>query len=136
MTSKQKQVKKTGFYVRHSAHLSKKLKDAERKLMRPGKTLTGFRNAFFGWLYWLKLCIGSLENKLHKLSKRKAMDKKMHKVTKEMKVAEKNVKAGRKEMAVRALKSAEKKNEKLVKIDKQVRDPKIKKFNKIKKLAK
>lgn len=53
------------------------------------------------------------------------MDKKMHKVTKSMKVAEKDVKKGKKKAAVKVLKKAEKKNEKLVKIDKTQRDPVI-----------
>lgn len=61
------------------------------------------------------------------------MDKKMHKVTKSMKVAEKDIKMGKKKAAVKTLKKAEKKNEKLVKIDKKVRDPMIKKFEGMKK---
>lgn len=55
----------------------------------------------------------------------------MHKVTKSMKVAEKDVKKGKPKAAVKALKKAEKKNEKLVKIDREVRDPMIKKANKM-----
>ncbi len=55
------------------------------------------------------------------------MDKKMHKVTEKMKVAEKDIKKGKAKAAVKVLKGAEKKNEKLVKIDKNVRDPIIKK---------
>ncbi len=61
------------------------------------------------------------------------MDKKMHKVTLKMKKAEKEVKKAKPKAAVKVLKSAEKKNEKLVKIDKNVRDPIIKKFKKAKK---
>lgn len=59
------------------------------------------------------------------------MDKKMHQVTKRMKTAEKDVKMGKKKAAVKVLKKAEKKNEKLVKIDRTVRDPLIKKAKKI-----
>ena len=55
------------------------------------------------------------------------MDKKMHKVTEKMKVAVKDIKEGKKKSAVKTLKKAEKKNEKLVKIDRDVRDPMIKK---------
>lgn len=59
------------------------------------------------------------------------MDKKMHQVTKRMKTAEKDVKKGKRSAAIRVLKKAEKKNEKLVKIDKNVRDPIIKRFKKM-----
>ena len=58
------------------------------------------------------------------------MDKKMHKVTKSMKVAEKDIVKGKPKAAVKALKGAEKKNEKLVKIDRDVRDPIIEAFTK------
>ncbi len=51
------------------------------------------------------------------------MDKKMHKVTKTMEKAVKEIKSDKPKAAVKSLKSAEKKNEKLVKIDKNVRDP-------------
>lgn len=61
------------------------------------------------------------------------MDKKMHKVTTAMKMAEKDMKKGKGKMAVKVLKKAEKKNEKLVKMDKNVRDPMIDKFKKAKK---
>ena len=60
------------------------------------------------------------------------MDKKMHKVTDRMKVAEKDIKKGKDKAAIKTLKSAEKKNEKLVKIDKNVRDPIIDKCKKVK----
>lgn len=60
-----------------------------------------------------------------------SMDKKMHKVTTSMKVAEKDIKKGKPELAVKTLKGAEKKNEKLVKIDKNVRDPIIDKTKKL-----
>lgn len=60
----------------------------------------------------------------------KIMDKKMHKVTEKMKVAEKDVKKGAKKKAVKTLKKAEKANEKLVKIDRDVRDPIIEKYKK------
>ena len=61
------------------------------------------------------------------------MDKKMRKVTKEMKVAEKDVKAGKKKAAVKVLKSAEKKNMKLADYDEKVRDPIIEKCKRAKK---
>lgn len=59
------------------------------------------------------------------------MDKKMHQVTKRMKTAEKDIKKGKSKKAVKVLKKAEKKNEKLVKIDRKVRDPIIKKAKKV-----
>lgn len=55
----------------------------------------------------------------------------MHKVTEKMKVAEKDIKKHKPKEAVKVLESAEKKNEKLVKIDKNVRDPLIKKAKKV-----
>lgn len=59
------------------------------------------------------------------------MDKKMHQVTKKMEVAAKDISKGKPKEAKKVLKKAEKKNEKLVKIDKNVRDPMIKKCKKI-----
>lgn len=59
------------------------------------------------------------------------MDKKMAKITKEMKVAEKDVKKGKPKAAVKELKKAEKKNVKLTKIDREERDPFIKKAKKM-----
>lgn len=61
------------------------------------------------------------------------MDKLMHKVTEKMKVAEKDIKKGKKSAAVKILKKAEKKNERLVKEDKNVRDPIIHKVEKLSK---
>lgn len=58
------------------------------------------------------------------------MDKKMHQVTEKMKKAEKILKRGNRPSAIKMIKSAEKKNEKLVKEDKNVRDPLIKKCKK------
>lgn len=55
------------------------------------------------------------------------MDKKMHQVSKRMKTAEKDIKKGKPKAAVKVLKKAVRKNEKLVKIDKTQRDPLIKK---------
>ena len=60
------------------------------------------------------------------------MDKKIHKITEAMKKAEADVKKGKSKAAVHVLKSAEKKNEKLVKEDKNVRDPLIDKAKKLK----
>ena len=54
------------------------------------------------------------------------MDKKIHKITESMKLAEKDIKKGAPKAATSVLKGAEKKNEKLVKIDREVRDPIIK----------
>jgi len=61
------------------------------------------------------------------------MDKKMHKVTKAMESAEKDMKHGKEKAAMKVLKGAEKKNEKLVKIDREVRDPAMKELKKMKK---
>jgi hypothetical protein len=58
------------------------------------------------------------------------MDKKMHKITTKMKTAEKDIKMGKAKQAAKVLKRAEEKNEKLVKIDREVRDPLIKKCKK------
>lgn len=58
------------------------------------------------------------------------MDKKMHKVTGQMKTAEKDIAKGKPAAAKKALKGAEKANEKLVKIDRDVRDPLIEKCEK------
>lgn len=58
------------------------------------------------------------------------MDKKMHKVTESMKSAVKNIDKGKPKEAAKVLKGAEKKNEKLVKIDRDVRDPLIEKCEK------
>ena len=64
------------------------------------------------------------------------MDKKMHQVTKRMKTAEDDIKKGKEKEAVKVLNKAEKKNEKLVKIDRDVRDPKIEKYDKMMKKGK
>jgi hypothetical protein len=68
---------------------------------------------------------------MKQLYKECQMDKKMHKVTEKMKDAEKDIKSGKKQAAVKVLKGAEKKNEKLVKIDKDVRDPMVEKAKKM-----
>lgn len=57
----------------------------------------------------------------------------MAKVTKAMKVAERDVKHGNNNAAIKALKGAEKKNVKLTKIDREVRDPEIEQYKKMKK---
>ncbi len=57
----------------------------------------------------------------------------MHKVTKRMQTAQGAIQKGKKGLAVRELKGAEKANEKLVKIDREVRDPEIKEYKKMKK---
>lgn len=61
------------------------------------------------------------------------MDKKIHRITKEMQVAERDIKKKKLKDAIRVLKYAEKKNEKLVKIDRDVRDPIIEGAKKFKK---
>jgi hypothetical protein len=61
------------------------------------------------------------------------MDKKMRKVTKEMRRAESDVKKGKKVKAVKELKRAEKKNMKLADYDEKVRDPAMKAYKKMKK---
>jgi hypothetical protein len=53
------------------------------------------------------------------------MDKKMKKVTAKMKMAEAALKHGKNKEAIKDLHKAEKKNEKLTKYDKEVRDPMI-----------
>ena len=60
------------------------------------------------------------------------MDKKMHQVTERLKTAEKKIREGKKSSALQILKKAEKKNEKLVKIDRKQRDPFIAKAKKVK----
>ena len=57
----------------------------------------------------------------------------MAKVTREMKVAAKDIKTGKTAAALKALKGAEKKNVKLTKIDRDVRDPEIEAYKKMKK---
>lgn len=64
------------------------------------------------------------------------MDKKMAKVTKQMKTAERDVKAGKPKAAVKALKGAEKKNVHLTEIDRTIRDPMIAKCKKTMKMKK
>lgn len=64
---------------------------------------------------------------------RKKMDQKMAKVTRQMKTVGRDIKAGKKSEALKALKGAEKKNVKLTKIDREVRDPEIKAYEKMKK---
>ena len=81
----------------------------------------------FKYIVWELM---STQTKLNKLEG-KLMDKKMHQVTKRMKTAEKDLKKGKPKQAVRVLKKAEKKNERLVKIDKNVRDPLIDKAKKV-----
>lgn len=61
------------------------------------------------------------------------MDQKMAKVTKQMKRAGRDIKKGDKKDALKTLKSAEKKNVKLTKLDREVRDPEIKAYKKMKK---
>jgi|HubBroStandDraft_5_1064220.scaffolds.fasta_scaffold5352342_1 hypothetical protein len=61
------------------------------------------------------------------------MDKKIHKVTLKMKKAQKDIEKGKPKQAVKVLKGAEKKNEKLKREDRDVRDPMIDKFKKAKK---
>jgi hypothetical protein len=64
------------------------------------------------------------------------MDKKMHQVTKRIETAERDIKKGKGKEAEKVLSKAAKKNEKLVKIDRDVRDPLIDKCKKDMKKAK
>lgn len=57
----------------------------------------------------------------------------MAKVTKQMKTAERDINKGNKRGALKALMEAEKKNVKLTKIDREVRDPEIDAYKKMKK---
>lgn len=70
---------------------------------------------------------------LQKKEMEEYMDKKMHQVSKRMKTAERDIEKGNKKGAVKVLKKAVKKNEKLVAIDRDVRDPMIKECKKMKK---
>jgi hypothetical protein len=58
------------------------------------------------------------------------MDKKMAKVTRQMKTAGRDIKKGKPKAALKALKGAEKKNVRLTKIDREERDPFIDKCKK------
>ncbi len=69
--------------------------------------------------------------KMQQLYLESKLDKKMHKVTEKMQTAEGAIKSGKKKAAIKELKGAEKSNEKLVKIDKDVRDPLIEKAKKM-----
>lgn len=57
----------------------------------------------------------------------------MAKVTKQMKTAGRDMKKGKPQEAMKALKAAEKKNVKLTKMDRDVRDPEIEAYKKMKK---
>ena len=59
------------------------------------------------------------------------MDRKMKNVTRYIKTAGRDIKSGKKSAALKALKGAEKKNVKLTKIDREIRDPLIKKAKKM-----
>lgn len=61
------------------------------------------------------------------------MDKKMHKVTKKIQTAEGQIRSGKNKVALRELSRAAKANEKLVKEDRDVRDPEIKEYKAMKK---
>ena len=69
--------------------------------------------------------------KYTKIALRRKMDKKIHQVTKRMKTAQKDIKKGRSSDAIEVLRKDEEKNEKLVKIDRNVRDPMIKECKKM-----
>ncbi len=74
--------------------------------------------------------ISKLQNKFNSLKEK--MDKKMHEVTKRMKTAERDLKKGKPKEAAQVLKKAESNNEKLVKVDREQRDPFIKKAKAVK----
>lgn len=60
------------------------------------------------------------------------MDRKMHKITRKIETAEGNIRKGKSKAAERVLKAAATANEKLVKIDKNIRDPEIEAYKKMK----
>jgi hypothetical protein len=60
------------------------------------------------------------------------MDRKMRKVTKKIRRAEKDIRHGHPKDALKTLKKAEHKNEMLANFDEKVRDPQIEKFKKMK----
>jgi len=60
------------------------------------------------------------------------MDKRMSKVTQKIETAEHNIRKGKSKAAERVLKAAATANEKLVKIDRDVRDPEIEAYHKLK----
>jgi len=91
------------------------------------KPFKEFPRAFHSVIWVLMRCVTRI-NQLEKL-----MDKKMAKVTKQMKTAERDVKKGQPLAAVAALKGAVKKNVKLTKVDREVRDPEIKAYKAMKK---
>lgn len=72
-----------------------------------------------------------LQTKLKHMEQK--LDKKIHKITEKMRVAEKDIKKGKPKVAEKVLKGAEKKNEKLKREDRDIRDPMIDKFKKAKK---
>lgn len=81
-----------------------------------------------------RLVVWELMNTQTRLTKVEGiMDKAMHQVTKRMKTAERDIKRGQKKAAVKVLKRAERKNEKLVRKDRDVRDPMIDKAKRVKK---
>jgi hypothetical protein len=81
-----------------------------------------------------KLVVWELMKACTKINKlEETMDKKMAKVTKQMKTAGRDIKKGKPMEALKALKGAEKKNVKLTKEDREVRDPEIVSYKKMKK---
>lgn len=108
--------------------------NVEIEFLKTAKRLTSGKGHPKDFPYAFKIIVNQLIKQTQKLNKLEiSMDKKMHKVTEKMRSAEKDVKAGKSKAAVHVLKGAEKKNEKLVKMDKNVRDPMIDKFKKAKK---
>lgn len=95
-------------------------------LVGKGKEAAKFPEAF-KYIVWELM---TTQTKVTRLEE-KLMDRKMHQVTKRMKTAEKDIKSGKPKVAARVLKKAEAKNERLVKIDKNVRDPLIHKAKKV-----
>jgi hypothetical protein len=91
------------------------------------KPLSNFPAAFHT-VVWMLMRAFTRITQLEKL-----MDKKMAKVTKQMKTAEGDVKKGQPMAAVAAIKGAVKKNVKLTKEDRDVRDPEIKAYKVMKK---
>lgn len=106
-----------------SAHLGLRL---ALKSIGAKKPIYNLPPALHKVIWVLMRCVTRI-TKLEKL-----MDKKMAKVTKQMKTAERDVKKGKPLAAVQAIKGAVKKNVKLTKVDREVRDPEIKAYKKMK----
>ncbi len=113
--------------MRHNVSTSQQRLRAALQAVGLKKPFKEFPRAFHSVIWVLMRCVTQITN-LEKL-----MDRKMAKVTKQMKTAERDVKKGKPLAAVQAIKGAVKKNVKLTKIDREVRDPEIKAYKAMKK---